>query len=64
MSLKEIFDQLSLWNFNYYLKSDNFCLNFILYLQVYGSGSRKLLNKDPIRIQIQIQIRIHNTGYS
>ena len=45
---------------------DIFCLHFILHIfacvdpdpcSEYGSGSRKLLNMDPIRI------RIHNTGW-
>ena len=65
MSPKEIFSQLSLWIVNFYPKSGIFCRHFNLYLQFacvdpdpyseYGSGPRKLLNTDLIRI------RIHNT---
>ena len=64
MTPKEMFTQLSLWIVNLYLKSDTFLPPFYpIYACVdpdpyseYGSGSRKFLNTDPIRI------RIHNTG--
>ena len=67
MSLKDIFTQLSLWIVNFYLKSYTFlpplypiftCVDPDPYSE-YGSrsGSRKLLNTDPIRS------RIHNTGF-
>ena len=35
MSHKEIFNQLSLWIVKKYLKSDIFCLHFILYFHVW-----------------------------
>ena len=59
MSPKEICGLLSLCIVNLYIKSYGTSSAFILiYICMIGSGSRKLLNTDQIRIRIWI----HNTG--
>ena len=59
MSPKEICGLLSLYTVNLYIKSYGTSSAFILtYICMIGSGSRKLLNTDQIRIRIWI----HNTG--